>query len=281
MEVIPELPGVRHEFVDAGGLRTHVALAGDEHAPPVLLVHGWPQNWWAWRSVIPALAERFFVVAPDLRGHGWTEAPPAGYEKEQLAGDLLALLDALGLEQVTWVGHDWGGWVGFLTALRAPARLERMVAVAIPHPWADPNLTQVGTVVSYQVPISLPMLGPTVADRFVRRLLQVGRGGNRLTDEEVEVYARGIPAHVTVAMYRTYLTRELVPIVRGRYAREMLQVPTTVLVGEDDLITAGSRTGPVAGQRDLKVEVLSGVAHWIPEQRPEAIVDQLAPQAHD
>ncbi|MGB0097898.1 MAG: alpha/beta fold hydrolase [Solirubrobacteraceae bacterium] len=90
----PPLPGVQHRSVNAGGLRTHVALAGPEDAPPILLVHGWPQNWWAWRQVIPPLAEHFRVIAPDLRGHGWTEAPQSGYEKEQLASDLVAVLDA-------------------------------------------------------------------------------------------------------------------------------------------------------------------------------------------
>ncbi len=98
----------------------HVAIAGPEDAPPIVLVHGWPQNWWAWRHVIPGLAERFRVIAPDLRGHGWSRAPDGGYEKEQLASDLLAVLDELAIERVAWVGHDWGGWTGVLAALRAP-----------------------------------------------------------------------------------------------------------------------------------------------------------------
>lgn len=87
----------------------HVALAGPDDGPPLLLVHGWPQHWWEWRHVIPALAERFRVIAPDLRGFGWSEVPAGGYEKEQLASDMLALLDTLGIERVSWIGHDWGG----------------------------------------------------------------------------------------------------------------------------------------------------------------------------
>ncbi|MFX8848730.1 alpha/beta fold hydrolase, partial [Acinetobacter baumannii] len=78
----PPLDGVTHEFVAAGALRMHVALAGPEDAPPLLLLHGWPQNWWLWRAIIPALASRFRVIAPDLRGHGWSEAPAGGYEKD-------------------------------------------------------------------------------------------------------------------------------------------------------------------------------------------------------
>src|SRR5258707_15008494 len=105
----PELTGVRHDYVDARGLRMHVALAGDDDAPAIVLAHGWPQNWWTWRNVIPGLAGRFRVIAPDLRGHGWTEPPAGGYEQEQLATDPLALMDAPGAGRATWVGHDRGG----------------------------------------------------------------------------------------------------------------------------------------------------------------------------
>jgi pimeloyl-ACP methyl ester carboxylesterase len=268
----PDLAGVRHEYLDAGGLRTHIALAGPEDAPPLLLVHGWPQNWWSWRDVIPALSERFRVIAPDLRGHGWTEAPRVDYHKEQLASDLLAVLDALGVERTVWIGHDWGGWTGWLAALRAPERFDRMLTVSIPHPWSKPELRRFLVLLSYQGPISLPLVGPRVADRMVRAILQSGRGGDRLADADLALFADHIPARVTVAMYRTFLTRELVPIARGRYARSVLQVPTTLLVGERDPVTTGTRAGPVPGQPQLTVQTLPGVAHWVPEQRAQAVV---------
>lgn len=269
----PEFGGVRHEYIDAGGLRTHVALAGPEDAPPIVLVHGWPQNWWAWRRVIPGLVGRFRVVVPDLRGHGWTEAPSTGYEKEQLASDLLALLDALGIERVTWVGHDWGGWTGMLAALRAPERFDRMLAVCIPHLWVKPSLRRFAVLLSYQAPISLPLVGPRIAEPMVRRILQVGRGGDPLQQAEVAVFAEHLPASVTVAMYRTFLTRELRPIMRGRYAGAVLQVPTTLLLGRRDQVTAGIPAGSVDGQPKLNVELLDAVAHWVPEQRSQAIID--------
>jgi pimeloyl-ACP methyl ester carboxylesterase len=269
----PALPGVRHDYVDAGGLRVHVALAGSPDAPPVLLVHGWPQNWWAWRHVIPTLAERFRVIAPDLRGHGWSEAPASGYDKEQIASDLLAVLDALAIERATWIGHDWGGWTGFLAALRAPERIERMLAVCIVHPWVKSDLRQLAVLLSYQGPISLPFVGPRVAAPMVRRILQVGRGADPLAPADVALFAEHIPSRVTVAMYRTFLTRELVPLARGRYAGAVLEVPTTVILGGADAVTKGTAAGPVAGQPQLHVQVLERMAHWVPEQRPQAIID--------
>lgn len=267
----PELPGVGHEYVNAGGLRTHLALAGPQDAPAMLLVHGWPQHWWAWRYVIPALAKRYRVIVPDLRGHGWTQAPRAGYAKEQLAADLLAVLDVLELERVTWVGHDWGAWTGFLAALRAPERIERMLALCVPHLWTPPHPRQLA-LLSYQGPVSLPLLGPRVARRMIRSVLQSGRRGDPLQAADVALFAEHIPAEVTVAMYRTFLTRELLPIARGRYAHAVLEVPTTLLVGERDLVTKGTAIGPAKGQPQLRAEVLEGVGHWVPEQRPEKIL---------
>lgn len=271
----PALEGVRHEYPTVAGQRVHVALAGPDDGPPVLLVHGWPQNWWVWRKVIPALAREHRIIAPDLPGFGWSDAPAGAYEKEELASRLLTLLDELGVERTTWIGHDWGGWIGFLTALRAPERIERMLALAIPHFWAPPSVKQTVALLAYQVPISLPVLGPRVADPMARRILQVGRGAERLSAEDVDRFASHIPPHVTVAMYRTLLTREVASVRRGRYSRQTLEVPTTVLYGSRDAITRDIPAGPVAGQPQLHVEFLDGPAHWIPEQRPEAVIQWL------
>ena len=130
---IPHVTGVDHEFVDAGGLRTHVALAGD--GPPVVLLHGWPQHWYLWRDVIPLVAPHARVIAPDLRGFGWTEVPEEGYDKLQLARDVLALLDELGVDEFTLAGHDWGGYAGFLLALEEPERVKGSLALNIIPPW--------------------------------------------------------------------------------------------------------------------------------------------------
>lgn len=268
----PELPGVRHAYVDAGGLRTHVALAGPEDAPPLLLVHGWPQHWWCWREVIGGLAGGHRVIAADLRGHGWTERTPGGYRKDQLAADLLALLDSLEIDRVTWIGHDWGAYAGFLAALQSPERLDRMLALSIPHPWAkrDPRLLAV--FLGYQGPLSLPVVGPRVAEPMLRRLIQAGRGRDRLGREDVDLFARQTPPRTTVAMYRSFLTGDLPAAARGRFAGQRLQVPTRLMVGAKDLVTIGVRDGAVSHQPKLEVDVIPGVGHWIPEQRPELIL---------
>lgn len=117
---MPHLDGVHHRDVAVNGFRMHVAEAGE--GPPVLLVHGWPQHWYAWRKVIPLLSADRRVLCPDLRGFGWSEAPPGRYDKQALADDLAALLDALELERVDLVAHDWGAWAGFVARLGGVGR---------------------------------------------------------------------------------------------------------------------------------------------------------------
>lgn len=97
-----------------------------------MLLHGWPQHRWAWRKVILALAEERRVICPDLRGFGWSEAPAGRYEIQELAGDILALLDELGLDEVDLIGHDWGGYAGFLLCLKAPQRTAYQFVLATP-----------------------------------------------------------------------------------------------------------------------------------------------------
>src|SRR5258708_5056780 len=131
----PALDGVAHRTVRARGLDFHVAEAGSGD-DVVLCLHGWPQHWYEWRHLMPALADRHRVLALDLRGFGWSDAPRDGYEKEDMATDVLAVLDELGLERVKLVGHDWGGWIGFLLCLRSPRRFERFLALNILPPRA-------------------------------------------------------------------------------------------------------------------------------------------------
>ena len=103
---MPEVEGVTHRWITANGLRFHVAESNPDGSDPVLLLHGWPQHWYEWRHLIPALAANHRVVALDLRGFGWSDAPRDRYLKEDLAGDVLAVMDALGLDRVKLVGHD-------------------------------------------------------------------------------------------------------------------------------------------------------------------------------
>lgn len=273
MIALPELAGVTHETI--GGL--HVARAGDPDAPPVVLLHGWPQHWWCWHKVIPALAREHHVIAPDLRGFGWSDAPSGRYEKATLAEDVLSLLDALEVETCVLAGHDWGGFVAWLMALRAPERIDRLVALSIIHPWFVPERNPMAVLRTlYQVPIITPVLNRVAQPNMPRIMRRIAAQGWTAQDAELYGAPYRDPAKVNAAanLYRTFLTRELTPIVRGRYAREKAAMPVTVATGSEDPVITPKRLEGVRAA-DLRVEILDGAGHFLPEERPDVVADLI------
>jgi pimeloyl-ACP methyl ester carboxylesterase len=122
-------------FVDVGGVRLHVAEAG--RGPLVVLLHGFPEFWYAWRHQIPALARAgFHVVAPDMRGYNLSDKPRGvlAYRVPALVEDVVGLVRASGATSATVVGHDWGGLVAWAFAMEHPEMLDRLVILNSPHP---------------------------------------------------------------------------------------------------------------------------------------------------
>lgn len=133
----PRLPAgltktFRSRFVQANGIRQHVVIGGD--GPPLLLVHGWPENWYAWRFLMPALAKDFTVIAPDQRGIGLSKKTRGGYDAANLADDLAALMTELGHQRFAVVGHDTGYIIGYALAADHRDRVDRLVVAEIPGP---------------------------------------------------------------------------------------------------------------------------------------------------
>jgi len=118
------------------GVSLDVQLAGDRTAPPVILLHGFPESHRTWRGVVPDLARDRFVVAPDQRGYARSDKPEGvdSYATDRIVADVLALADALGIDCFTLVGHDWGGAAAWMAALKHPDRVARLAIVNAPHP---------------------------------------------------------------------------------------------------------------------------------------------------
>jgi pimeloyl-ACP methyl ester carboxylesterase len=163
---LPEIEGVQHRFVDlGGGVTIHVADAGAADGAPVMLVHGFPQNWWAWHELIgPLAADGYRVLCPDLRGAGWSSAPRDRYFKNDMADDLAAVLDRLGAGPVRLVAHDWGGPVAIIMMLRHPEKVSGFFGLNTIGPWTAADLASVRDLwrLWYQIPMSLPVVGPIV-----------------------------------------------------------------------------------------------------------------------
>jgi pimeloyl-ACP methyl ester carboxylesterase len=277
----PRVKGVSHHWVRARGIEFHYAEAGSGE-DVVLCLHGWPQHWYEWRHLMPALADRHRVIALDLRGFGWSEAPASGYEKEELASDVLAVLDELGIERVKLVGHDWGGWIGFLLCLRAPQRFERFLALSILPPWT--GLREMAPYLHrlwYQWVVLSPLLGYQLhrSGRFIPKVL-VGSSARREVWEEETIhafsdnYTEPARARAGVQMYRVFNLREMPPIAGGRYGDARLQVPTRLLIGEKDPLPHQAITGYERHADQMTLEKVPGCGHFIVDEMPQLVTEK-------
>jgi pimeloyl-ACP methyl ester carboxylesterase len=281
----PELDGVEHRYVDLPGLRMHVAEAG--RGEPVLLLHGVPQHWWEWRKVIPGLAGHYRLIAPDLRGAGWTDAPRQGYTRDQLLADVVALLDALGLDRVHLLTHDWGSLLGYQLCLNHPERVGRHLALSIPPPYFEFDVRFVAALlrhVSFNLVVPVPVLGPSLLakgkQRIVRNtMLAFASDPDAIAAEDAEIFASRLrdPARARAisALYRHFILPDAVRIMAGAYRKSRLRTPTSVLVGADDPNTrAEFLHGYDEYVDDLQVEYVDGASHFVAEDRPDVVVDR-------
>jgi pimeloyl-ACP methyl ester carboxylesterase len=251
-----------------------VALAGE--GPPVLLLHGWPQHWYLWRDVIPVVAPHARVIVPDLRGFGWTEVPETGYEKVQLARDVLALLDELGIGEVIVAGHDWGGYVGFLLAMEHPDRIRGLLAANILPPWPprDRRVALDSWRFLYQ-----PVLGtPHVGRRAGRAIARRGLADAGLSPTDVDAFVSRLEGERGVAgerLYRTFFFRELPGLTRRRYSPAALRTPTTLVFGQRDQVLSTRAVEDVARQSDrIELELVPDATHFVVDEKPELIADR-------
>ncbi len=259
---MPDVPGVEHTYHDLPtGVRVHLAAAGPADAPPVLALHGWPQHWWCWRDVIASLGGEYRLLCPDMRGFGWSGWPADDdFRKQRVADDALALLDALGLERVQLVGHDWGGWAAILAALAAPARFSSLLALGIGHPWIPRKVSAMNAYrLLYMVPLSV-LPGP-----LPRTILTSARRDDvGWTDAELETYLAALPDGATRRLYGQFLSQEL-----GR-GHGRLTVPARLMIGRREPLGQY-----IAANFPGEVEVVDDAGHFLPEETPELVARRI------
>jgi pimeloyl-ACP methyl ester carboxylesterase len=273
MTDFPRVEGVEHRFVEAGGLRVHVAEAGA--GEPLLLLHGWPQHWYQWRGVIQRLAGERRLIVPDLRGFGWTDAPPGPIEPDVFVRDVLALLDALAIERTDLVGHDWGGFTAMLLAARHPERFRKVVALSAPHPWIEitPRLALETWRAWYALPLAAGLMERTsrLAEWFIRR--------EGVPAEDVAIYAERLReparASATTRLYRSYL-RTLVSAVRGDEPEARTPLPLLLMIGANDMaVTPRLAEGLDRGGDDLRFELLPGAGHFMCDTHAHVVAERV------
>ncbi|MFI5797406.1 alpha/beta fold hydrolase [Streptomyces sp. NPDC051677] len=276
---LPELAGVQHRFVEVRGVRLHVAEAGS--GEPVVLLHGFPQHWYGWRRLIPLLAGEYRLICVDQRGFGWSDAPAKGYDTDSRVSDVLALMDALGLDRVRLVGHDWGAWTGFQLCLRAPERFTHYLALNMLHPWPlHRRLMPQAWRFWYTALLEQPLLGRWMLRRrpaFTRYLMRKGVVDGRVwTPDAMDEFVRSSRepdrARAGEALHRAFALRDIARLVLGHYKKLRLSTPTVILAGERDfMLPPAVLTGAGGHASDLTVEVLAGCGHYVHEERPDLV----------
>jgi pimeloyl-ACP methyl ester carboxylesterase len=282
---MPHVDGVEHRVVVVDGLRLHYAEAGA--GDPLVLLHGWPQHWWCWRDTIGPLAARYRVICPDTRGQGWSEGSATGYRGyrlHRLAADLAGLLDALGIERVRLVGHDWGAAIGYRACLNWPERFERYVALAGVTPWAASGAPLLLWLRPWHI-YALAVLGPRATTRLglPEHALRAWRHVGRFTPDETQTYLgplrRPASAGATHAYYRSVVFHEIPHFLR-HYRSIRLHVPTLHLNGEQDPLTRGVSDSYRRYAEHMQLELIPGCGHFMPEERPAWLLERLLPFLH-
>jgi pimeloyl-ACP methyl ester carboxylesterase len=134
--IMTTLDGFRHRSVQANGINVHAVIGGE--GPALVLLHGFPQTWWEWHKMMPALAARHTVVALDLRGAGHSDSPPNGYEKVNLAADVHGVMAALGFATYAVCGHDIGAMVALALACTQRGAVTQLAVLDAPLPgWSQ------------------------------------------------------------------------------------------------------------------------------------------------
>jgi pimeloyl-ACP methyl ester carboxylesterase len=277
--------GFTEKTAQENGITLSYAIGGA--GPAVVLLHGYPQTWYMWRKVMPALADRYTVIAPDLRGSGGSEAPEGGYDKATLAEDIYQLLAALGhTGEVNLVGHDIGAIVAYAYAAAHPDSVCRLALLEAPQ--IDVTL--------YQFPALTPagpglwnfgffMLGNGLPERIVEGRediwaegfidwLELVKGG--VGAQAIAEYAEHLrrPGHLRASYeYFKAFPRDAEATIRNRATT--LAMPVLAIGGEGALgqvVPDQAR----AYAKDVTGTVLQ-CGHWIAEEIPDVLLEHLMP----
>ena len=276
-------PEVKHNFVQANGLRIHYVERGS--GPLVLLLHGFPEMWWSWRYQIgPIAAAGFRVVAPDLRGYNETDKI-GPYDIDTLVADVHGLIKALGETRARVIGHDWGGAIAWHLAATRPETCERVAILNCPHPlqfrralfsqWSQ--VKRSWYIFFFQLPwLPERLLARRDAELIRRMYLAHAKDRSRFGPDQIRPFQDAIQkpaaAKSMLGWYRALLMTALYH--RARFKKyPIIQIPTLLIWAKGDraldyeqLVPGTDRWAP-----QLELKTLDRCGHFVQSEQPEKV----------
>jgi pimeloyl-ACP methyl ester carboxylesterase len=275
-----------HRDVATNGIRLHVVEAGPRDGPLLLLLHGFPELWYAWHHQIePLAAAGFRVVAPDQRGYDLSDKPSglAAYRLDQMVGDAVGLIDEAGRDRAFVAGHDWGGMVAWGLGMLQPQRLHRLACLNIPHPFVFRRHLATSKEQRrrsrYMFFFQLPWLPELAMRRHnfqkAEKMLRATSRPGTFTDADLAVYraAWSRPGALTGMLnwYRAAL--------RGKPPRPpspRVTVPTLLIWGTGDRFLGSEMAQPSIDLcDDGRLVPIEGASHWVQHEEPARVTGLL------
>lgn len=278
------------------GVTLTVQLGGPESGEPIILLHGFPESHRTWRDVAPALARDHRVVAPDQRGFAGSDKPEGvdEYKTEKIVADLLALADSLGLERFTLVGHDWGGAVAWLAALKNPERIARLVIINAPHPLVfqksivedEAQRAASQYIRAFRSPMMEAGIKAMGLDAFYEKTFGSHADLSRISAEERQAYLNEWRREgALTAMLNWYRASEIEVPEMGEKASAPIwtrlpfphvKMPTLVIWAmKDRALLPIQLDGLHELVDDLRIVTVTDAGHFIPWERPEPVIEAI------
>src|ERR671917_158238 len=270
-------------YVDTGELRPHAVIGGD--GPPLLLVHGWPQTWYQYRLVMPALAQDFEVIAVDQRGIGLTDKPHDGYDIGTLAADMVALMDALGHRRFAMAGFDTGMFIGYALAADHSERVVRLVVgeANVPGVSPSPPLFVPGPLNARFWHLMFNQLPGDVNEALVRGREDIFIGaeyaawaGTPLPAEVVTYYIDRLASDPEAlrGSFELYRALETSAAQAEERKTRRLTMPVLVIGGTASVGDLSAEAMKLVAD-DVQSVVIPGAGHWLAEEAPDEFLAAL------
>jgi pimeloyl-ACP methyl ester carboxylesterase len=275
----------KSRFVNVNGMHLHVVIGGE--GPPLLLVHGWPQTWYQWRLVMPALARDFTIIAVDQRGIGLSDKPQSGYDSGTQAGDLVALMDTLGHKRFAVVGFDTGMGIAYALAADHPDRVDRLVVgeAIITGVTPSPPLLVPGPLNKRLWHIAFNRLDADVNEALVRGREHIYFGaeyaqsaGTALPAGIVKYYVDGIASSADAlrGSFGSYRAIDTTIAQNAQRKSKRLTLPVLAIGGGKGIGEGVPNTMRLVAD-NVQSHIIPESGHWVAEEAPAQLLTALTP----